>query len=313
MHSQHQSFNFHHVASHASFLTPAVPTQLSFMPLLHGIRPSHAHASHHAAHHAAHLSSHLSSQHASQRSMASSRSASSSSLHSDIDMISHPLPHDMCAWTCDDVTRWLVTCHMHEHIDAFVEHTCDGKLLCVLDEHDLEHDMHITSRLRRKKIMLEIGVARAKYSVTSHGVTPADETSHTRTVTSSSPPTYRTIAAASAAATDALIAPSTRKQARVSIQLPTDTSSSHTPSTFPLLTRPRTSIMKRKRYVSHDDTHVATSTHIQHDMHGAYPIPAALPTWHQRTGVTTAPPNPPVLLVSGGETHMRITTLVQHA
>ena len=71
-----------------------------------------------------------------------------------------PVTADALCWTVADVTAWLRQLHLDQHVTAFVAASVDGKLLLTLDERDLEVELHVISRLTRKRILLEVAALR---------------------------------------------------------------------------------------------------------------------------------------------------------
>jgi hypothetical protein len=60
-------------------------------------------------------------------------------------------------WTEAAVQEWLRGLGLDEHIAAFARHRVDGALLFQLDDEDLAHELGVTSRLQRKRILSRIG------------------------------------------------------------------------------------------------------------------------------------------------------------
>mmetsp|Transcript_32965 Transcript_32965/g.24275 ORF Transcript_32965/g.24275 Transcript_32965/m.24275 type:complete len:91 (+) Transcript_32965:668-940(+) len=69
---------------------------------------------------------------------------------------------DVAAWTCEDVTKWLVECHFDPGIvSLFRRHQVDGFALLMLKDHDLEVHLKIDSLGFRKDIIKHINILKS--------------------------------------------------------------------------------------------------------------------------------------------------------
>ena len=58
-------------------------------------------------------------------------------------------------WDSGMVGSWLIHLGLERHAPAFREHNIDGRLLLRLDDVDLSEELGVTSRIERKRILLE--------------------------------------------------------------------------------------------------------------------------------------------------------------
>ena len=66
-------------------------------------------------------------------------------------------------WKVADVSVWLESIELPMHVEAFKEHSVNGKMLLALTDQDLYQTLGIQSPLHRKKLLMEISAARKAY------------------------------------------------------------------------------------------------------------------------------------------------------
>ena len=65
---------------------------------------------------------------------------------------------DLTHWGVEEVTKWLTSLRLSQHIPSFQEAAVDGPFLCQLTENDLRNVLGIEHHLHRKKILFNVSL-----------------------------------------------------------------------------------------------------------------------------------------------------------
>ena len=62
-----------------------------------------------------------------------------------------------------DVSSWLESVELSQHVESFKTHSVNGKMLLALSDQDLYATLGVVSPLHRKKLLMEISALRKAY------------------------------------------------------------------------------------------------------------------------------------------------------